>query len=59
VWLTCSDGERQELALTALDTTTGDTVTLDLATLPAGHAVLHGQPKAFEVHADEFWCVPP
>lgn len=55
--VSCRDSSRRELALSAIDDTSGETVTLELSSMPAGHAVLHGTPKGFEVHADEFWCV--
>ena len=48
---------KQDLALSVVDPSTGSAVTLDLATQPAGHAVLTGAPQAFELHADEFWYV--
>ncbi len=55
--VSCRDSSSRELALSAIDDTSGETVTLELSSMPAGHAVLHGTPKGFEVHADEFWCV--
>ena len=44
-----------QLSLTAFDLRSQGLVHLELASLPAGHAVLDGRPHAFELHSDEFW----